>query len=122
MNTARRIWQSALVSLTLALPLVSRAAPCDANDPNSPVCLDNPLGAGTTPTLLLDKIFTNGLDLLAVLMPILVIIGAFQMMFSSGDPEEFAKGRKTIVYAAIGFALVISAKGITAIIKSILTV
>ena len=116
------LWQRAAVGATLLLPTIAAAAPCDPNNPNGPVCLDNPLGAGTTPTVLLDKIFTNGLDLLAVLMPILVIVGAFQMMFSSGDPEAFAKGKKTILYAAIGFALVISAKGLTAIIKSILTV
>jgi hypothetical protein len=89
--------------------------------PNDAVTLENPLGAGTTPTTLLAKIFSNGLTLLAVLMPIVIIIGAFQLMFSSGNPEEFAKGRQTIVYTAIGFAVVLCAQGIVAIIKSILT-
>ena len=85
------------------------------------VTLENPLGANTTPTILLARIFDNGLLILEVLLPIVIVIGAFQMMFSMGNPEEFSKGKKTIVYAAIGFAIVLMAQGITAIIRSILT-
>ena len=51
---------------------------------------------------------------------IMVLVGAFQMMTSAGDPEKFGKGRKTLIYAAIGFAVAIIAGGITTLIQNIL--
>jgi hypothetical protein len=55
------------------------------------------------------------------LATIMVLVGAFQMMTSAGDPEKFSQGRKTLIYAAIGFAVAILASGITSLITNVLT-
>jgi len=83
------------------------------------VTLTNPLGSGTTFRSLLGKIFTSLYEILLVVIPIIIVVGAFQMLFSSGDPEKFKKGQRTIVYAVIGLVIVLMAQGIVAIVERI---
>lgn len=51
----------------------------------------------------------------------MIIIGAFQILFAAGDPEKFITGRRTIVYTAIAYAILLMARGIVAIIENFLT-
>lgn len=60
-------------------------------------------------------------DIAIPLATIMVLIGAFQFITGGGDPEKISKARKTILYAAIGFAVALIASGVSSIIKSILT-
>lgn len=85
------------------------------------VQLDNPLGPNATIPSVLKNIFNQVTILLAFVVPIIIIVGAFQMMLSAGNPEKFAAGQKTIVYAIIGFVIVLMANGILAIVQRILT-
>jgi hypothetical protein len=88
---------------------------------SGPVTLPNPISA-TSFTQVVTSI-TNFLFLIAVpLTAIMAIIGGFQMITASGDPEKFSKGRKTLTYAVIGFAVVILAGGVSAIIQNFLGV
>ena len=41
------------------------------------------------------------------------------MLFAGGDPEKFKSGKMTILYAAIGYAIILISKTIASIIKSI---
>lgn len=61
-------------------------------------------------------------DIVSPLCAIMVLVGAFQMITSSGNPEKFSQGRKTILYAAIGFVVALIAGGITSFIKSLFNV
>jgi hypothetical protein len=54
------------------------------------------------------------------LTAIMVLVGALQITTSAGDPEKFSKGRKTIMYAAIGFAIALIATGVTSIISNLI--
>lgn len=85
------------------------------------VQLDNPLGQNATIPSVLRRIFGEVTTILAFVIPIIIIIGAFQMMFAAGNPEKFAQGQKTIVYAIIGFVIILMANGIVAIVQRILT-
>lgn len=51
---------------------------------------------------------------------VMIIYGAFQIMTAQGDTEKFATGRKTIVYAVVGYGIIICAWGIVAVIQSVL--
>jgi len=73
----------------------------------------------------------NLLDLLArvinilkiVAAPIVVIMilwGAFLIISAAGDSSRAAKGGKTILWATVGFAIVLLADGIVAILQSAL--
>lgn len=86
------------------------------------IILENPLGQGTTFIDLLNNIFTKMLVFVGAIVTVMILIGAFQMMFASGNPEKFAKGQKTILYAVIGFIIALIAKGIVAIVQSLLKV
>ncbi len=46
--------------------------------------------------------------------------GAFQILTAGGDSDKVKNGGKTILYAAVGFALVLIALGLTNVIKSLL--
>lgn len=50
---------------------------------------------------------------------IMVLWGGFEMMTSAGDPEKFSTGRKTILYAAVGFVVVLLANSVATLIQSI---
>jgi hypothetical protein len=64
-----------------------------------------------------------GAFMLALAVPIcgiMVIVGAFQMMTAAGDPTKFGNGRKTLLYAAVGFVIVLFASSVVPLLKSIL--
>jgi len=84
--------------------------------------LINPLGSNTSFLSVMNAIFAFLFTDVAVpLCAIMVLVGAFQMMTAGGDPEKFSNGRKTLMYAAIGFAVALIAIGATSIIKSIIS-
>ena len=60
-------------------------------------------------------------DIAMPLSVIMVLVGAFKFMTSAGDPEKVSEARKTILYAAVGFAIACLCGAITNIIKSFVT-
>ncbi len=116
------------LGIFLFSPNVSQAeitTVCDATittnciQPTAP--LTNPLGASTFEDLL-----KNIVDwLITIATPIAVgmmLIGAFQMIFAGGNPERFATGKKTILYTAIGYAIIVIGWGMVSIIRDVLNV
>lgn len=70
---------------------------------------ENPLG--TTSVIDLLNTILRSLTFVAIPIAVLmIIVGAFQMMSAGGDPEKFKTGRKTILYVAIGFAILLIAR------------
>lgn len=62
----------------------------------------------------------NGLGTVSVaIMTIMVLYGGFQIITAGGDPEKFQTGKRTILYAAIGFVVLLVAGSVANIIKSI---
>lgn len=113
----------AVFVLFLMTPLVVFAqAPGEFSDcPPGTVCLPNPLGTDTTFTALLDRVLTFLLEAGGIIATIMIVIGAFQMLFAGGDPEKFITGRRTIIYTAVAYGILVVAKGISLVIKDILT-
>ena len=86
---------------------------------STPITLPNPLSTNSFQQVVAD--ITNFLLIIAVpLVAIMALVGGFQMMTAAGNPEKFNSGRKTLMYAVIGFAVVILAGGIAQIIKNLL--
>jgi NAD dependent epimerase/dehydratase family enzyme len=85
----------------------------------TPITLPNPLSANSFQAVVAQV--TNFLLIIAVpLTAIMALVGGFQMITAGGDPEKFSNGRKTLIYAAIGFAVVLIAGGVASIIKNLL--
>jgi hypothetical protein len=53
-------------------------------------------------------IFTIGL----VVVPLVILIGAFYVMTAGGEPKRLETGRKLIVYAVIGLAIMLFSKAL----------
>jgi predicted amino acid-binding ACT domain protein len=51
---------------------------------------------------------------------VMVVVGAIQIMTAAGSPEKVSAGKKTILYAAIGLAVLLLADAIIEAIKEIL--
>ena len=60
-------------------------------------------------------IFVIGL-LIAVLM---VIIGAGAFLTGGGEPAKMAAGKKILLWAVVGFALTLLAKGVFTVLRSV---
>lgn len=54
-----------------------------------------------------------------VVFTIMMIVGAFQILFSGANPDLIKSGKKTVMYAIIGYALLILSLSIEAIIKNL---
>ena len=83
--------------------------------------LPNPLKHGSIVDLL--KAVWGYLFAISIpLVAIMVIIGAFQIMFAAGDVEKVQKGKRTVLGAVIGFAIVLLAGGVVAVVGELLGV
>jgi len=83
----------------------------------------NPL-ASSTGTSSFDQMLTRVLSWLfpfslaaAVLM---ILIGAYYMVLSGGNPQKIATGKKIVIYALVGVAIVTISRGIVALLRVIL--
>lgn len=88
---------------------------------NAGVALEPKIGAKSIEEVV-NNIITGIRDYIAPpIVGIMVLVGAFQMLFAAGDPNKFLLGKKAILYAVVGYAIIIIASGVSAIIKEILS-
>jgi uncharacterized membrane protein YidH (DUF202 family) len=70
---------------------------------------------------MIEDIINFVINIVLICAGIIIIIGGYLMVTSAGNPEQFEKGKKTLLYGAIGFILVFAARelaqGIMEIIK-----
>jgi hypothetical protein len=88
---------------------------------NSGITITNPIGANSF-TELLERIVNWLINIGGVIAVAMVIYGALQMILAAGKPENFKKGKQTVMYAVIGYAIILIGWGITKIIQSILSI
>jgi len=80
--------------------------------------LPNPLGV-TNLQDIVDKVI-SALTVLAVpVVLVMVLYGTFKIITSGGEPAKAAEGGKTILYAAVGFGLLLISNGIVSIVQSL---
>jgi len=89
--------------------------------PSGQFCLKNPLKACSI-TDLVDTITNFVFWIGLAIVPLLVVIAAFHILTSGGDPKKVDIGKRMIFYAAIGLAVILFAKGFAGAIKQILGV
>ncbi len=80
--------------------------------------LPNPLGI-TDLNSIVDKVM-SALTVLAVPVVLAMILyGAFKIITSAGDPKKVQEGGNIILWAAVGFGLLLISNGIVAIVQSL---
>lgn len=68
-------------------------------------------GGGTTTDLndMIKSVLNWVFGIIGIVAVIMIIIGGFNMMISSGDPGKVKKGKDTILYGIIGLVIAILA-------------
>jgi len=89
--------------------------------PPGAICISNPLKAETFEELV-DAIVNFIFWIAIAIVPLMVLIGAFYFLTAAGDPKKIATGQRIILYTVIGFAIILFARGIIAVIKHVLGV
>jgi hypothetical protein len=87
--------------------------------PPPPKYLINPLACNTIPECI-EKIISFILWVAGAIFPIIIIIGGFLFLISGGDPEKVRTAKRMIFWAVIGLVIVLFAKGIISLIKTVI--
>jgi len=98
------------ISILMAPPLLALA-----------VTIENPVAAGKLEDLIgkiVDFIFSVSL----LVVPLMIIVGAFYFVTAAGNPSQIETGKRLVLYALIGFIIILLAKGLVAVIGDILGV
>lgn len=86
---------------------------------SGPDCgLDDPL-KGMTLSELAQKITGLLLTISIPIASIMVLVGGFQIMTAGGDPAKASNGKKTILYTAIGFVVVLLADTVPTLLQNL---
>lgn len=80
--------------------------------------ITNPIACGDYGCVL-DKITTFLVYIGAPIATIMILVGGFMMVTAGGDPEKFSKGKKILLYAAIGFVVILAAGSVPKVIQSL---
>jgi len=89
--------------------------------PTGQICYCNPL-ASKDLTAITDPIISFIFRLSIVVVPVLVLWGAFFIVTAAGDTERITKGKKIIMWTLIGFLIVLISQGISDLLDEILGV
>ncbi len=85
--------------------------------PVAAVTFANPIKYGTIPQVI--EAIVNFIMIISIpLLSGAVIYGGLIMITSAGKPEKFNQGWQTILYAVVGFIVVLLAKGVTLVIQN----
>ncbi len=115
-----------IISALFSFPFLTFAQDTRTGGPDTrtggeTIKLDNPLKAETIQDLI-QGILKFLVLLGAPVATLMVIIGAYQMLFAGGSPEKFETGKKTILYTVIGYIIILLALGLASVIKDVLGV
>lgn len=86
---------------------------------SGPLCFENPLTACSVADILdslMRLVFYGGI----ALVPIAISFGAYQIMSAAGNPTKITYGRTIILYSLVGMMLILLARGIASLVRSIL--
>ncbi len=83
------------------------------------VTIPNPLGVNDI-VQVINNIINYIIYISVPILAIMILIGGFQILTAREDPAKVANGRKTIMWAAIGFVIILAAKGAALIILTIM--
>ena len=96
-------------------------APLGGGRTGGAIVFASPLGGYGNFQEILERVI-NGLIILATpVVVIMVLWAAYQFMVSGGNPDKVIKARQTILWAAVGYGILLLARGITFIVQQLLT-
>lgn len=70
---------------------------------------------------LLDKVTDFLISVSIPIAGLMILWSAYQILTAGGNPEQFNKGKRTIMYTLIGLGVVILSKGVVTIVTDLLS-
>lgn len=110
----------AILLVALFVPNVFAGTASGGGGGGSVIRIGNPLAPCETVDCVIWKIYGALIRLAAPIITIMVLVGAFQILTAAGNPEKVSKGRSTILYAAIGGAIILLASSVSYIVRDLL--
>lgn len=83
------------------------------------VTLTNPLSPCSDFSCTLTTIVNGVWSIASAAAGVMILIGGFQLLFAGGNEERVSAGKKTILWAVIGLAVVFLAGGVAKLLSSI---
>ena len=105
----KRIISALLLVSFLIVPAIALGAAATTNAPNI-----NVMGA-------LANIINWVFAILLIVAAMFMIFGAFSFVTASGDPEKVKTAHQSIMYALVGVAVAVLAKGLVSLVQMIVT-
>jgi Type IV secretion system pilin len=97
-----------IVLSALVLPVFAKA-----------LSIPNPLVCGDIPCII--EVITNLIFVIGIaLVPIMVILAAYNFITAGGDPKKITLARNMLLYIFIGIIVMVAAKAVTSIARSLL--
>ena len=84
------------------------------------ITIPNPLGETSDVNTLIGKILDFLIKIALVLTPIIVVYAGFLYITAGGNEEKIKRANKVLIWALIGLAIALIAKGVPALIKEFL--
>jgi len=103
-------------------PFLQAQIQCDPDTwrtPDGRVCIPSPLQT-TNLAELIERIVLFIFWLGIILVPLLVILGAFYITVSGGEPQKLSLGKKMIIYSLIGLVFILMVRGIVSLTFAVL--
>ena len=116
MKRSQYIFMAVVAAALIAAPVF--AQPVVGTNP--PLELPNAFKSTDLVTLLTDLLYKITFFIAPPIAVLMVIIGAFMILTAGGDPEKVKKGRATLLWTAVGFAIILGAKLIMDLIKELI--
>jgi hypothetical protein len=85
------------------------------------ITLQNPLGTQSLADIvaaILSAFFTLSIPIVSIM----VMVGGYYILTAAGNEENLKKGRQTITYAVIGFAVILLANGVVSLVRELLKI
>jgi len=83
------------------------------------ISIPNPLICGNIPCVI--EVITNFIFVIGMaLVPIMVILAAYNFITAGGDPKKITLARNMLLYIFIGIIVMLVAKAITSLVRSLL--
>ena len=108
-----------LLSASMALAAESGGASKDGFSVDLPNLLEPLLGKNATIQTLIDKVIPIIATLAATIAGLMIVVGAFKILMAGGDPQKFESGKKTILYAVVGLAIVLLSRLIITVVSEL---
>ena len=111
-----------IITIVMMVSLVPTARAVDHGaTPGTSIPIDNPIKCNDVKCVV-DEI-VSALNILAIpVLTLMLLVGGFLFMFAGGDPKRVELGKKTLLYAVIGYAIIFLANGVRFIIEDVISV